>query len=61
MEFFLILKLKKTLEKKLTSLARATSFPGLSPTRPPEREDEDEDENAQGDELEEALGVSRSE
>ena len=56
MDFFLILKLKKTLGKKLTSLARATSFPGLSPSRPPEREDEDE--NAQGDELEGALGVS---
>ena len=58
MDFFLILKLKKTLGKKLTSLARATSFPGLSPSRPPEREDEDENENAQGDELEGALGVS---
>ena len=56
MDFFLILKLKKTLGKKLTSLARATSFPGLSPSRPPEREDEDE--NAQGDELKGALGVS---
>ena len=56
MDFFLILKLKKTLGKKLTSLARATSFPGLSPSRPPEREDEDE--NAQGDKLEGALGVS---
>ena len=33
MDFFLILKLKKkTLGKKLTSLARATSFPGFSPT-----------------------------
>ena len=56
MDFFLILKLEKTLGKKLTSLARATSFPGLSPSRPPEREDEDE--NAQGDEMEGALGVS---
>ena len=40
MDFFLILKQqqKKTLGKKLTSLARATSFPGFSPSRPPERE-----------------------
>ena len=55
---FSYFKAKKTLGKKLTSLARATSFPGLSPSRPPEREDEDENENAQGDELEGALGVS---
>ena len=55
MDIFVILKLQKTLGKNLTSLARATSFPGLSPSRPPEREDEDE--NAQGDELEGALGV----
>ena len=32
MDFFLILKLEKTRGKKLTSLARVTSFPGFSPT-----------------------------
>ena len=56
MDFFCYFKAYKNTLKKLTSLALATSFPGLSPSRPPEREDEDE--NAQGDELEGALGVS---
>ena len=41
----------------LTSLARANSFLGLSPSRPPEREDEDEDENARGGEGDELEGT----
>ena len=59
MDFFLTLKLKKKKPSEKNShqlRVQPRSQGSLLPTRPPEREDEDE--NAQGDELEGALGVS---